>query len=249
LKKLIKKIFKKAGYDIVPAGKPSPVVLKHNPDSMVIALTRNNKLIKKPSSVIDLGAAQGNWTKSVLQIWPDANYLLFEPLAEREPDLQKLKNEKANVDFVMAAAGAAPASIRFNVTDDLDGSGFYSAAEGGRYTTRNVRVTTVDSEIKNKKLKGPFILKFDTHGFEIPILAGAKNVLPETELIVMECYGFILSPECKLFPEMCMQLDQLGFRLSDIIKIERRPGDSVFWQCDAIFLRKENPVYQNNNYR
>lgn len=249
MKKLIKRIFKKAGYDIVPANKPAPVVVKVNPDSMVASLRRNNKLIVPPATVIDLGAAQGNWSKEVMPIWPNASYLLFEPLVERQPDLEQLKKQHPNVQFVIAAAGAAETTISFNVTDDLDGSGFYSSPAEGRYQNREVKVVTIDQEVKSHHLQGPFALKFDTHGFEVPILKGATEVLKQTQLIVMECYGFVLSPESKLFPEMCLHLDQLGFRLADIIKIERRPGDAMFWQCDAVFLRKENDVFKNNNYQ
>jgi hypothetical protein len=97
-------------------------------------------------------------------------------------------------------------------------------------------------------LKGPFLLKFDTHGFELPILQGAAETLKQTNAIIMECYGFRIAENSLLFPEMCVHMEKLGFRLGDIINIVRRPGDDMFWQCDAFFLRAEHPLFNKNTY-
>ncbi|MHC5611057.1 MAG: hypothetical protein ACYTXA_08560 [Nostoc sp.] len=40
-----------------------------------------------PKVVLDIGAAQGSWTKLAMQSWPDAEYFMIEPLEERLPSL------------------------------------------------------------------------------------------------------------------------------------------------------------------
>ena len=40
----------------------------------------------------------------------------------------------------------------------------------------------LDKEIQKRKLRPPYLLKLDTHGFEIPILEGAKEIISKAEL-------------------------------------------------------------------
>jgi hypothetical protein len=47
---------------------------------------------------------------------------------------------------------------------------------------------------------------------------------------------------------MCQYMDNLGYRLFDIVDIMNRPTDKAFWQCDAFFIKKDNPVFQTNTY-
>ena len=60
----------------------------------------------------------------------------------------------------------------------------------------------------------------------------------------MEVYGFKISPTCLVFHEMSDYSSQLGFKLIDIVDIMRRPGDQVFWQADAFYIRKDHPVFE-----
>lgn len=80
-------------------------------------------------------------------------------------------------------------------------------------------------------------LKLDTHGFEIPILEGASQVLKETAVIIIECYNFRIAPECLLFFEMCDYLGKLGFRCIDLVDPFNRPYDQSFWQMDLVFVK------------
>lgn len=78
-----------------------------------------------------------------------------------------------------------------NVSDDLDGSTV--GGSGGQQ--RIVPQKTIDNSVLEHSLKGPFLLKFDTHGFEIPILEGAAQTLLATNIIIMETYNFKLTED------------------------------------------------------
>jgi hypothetical protein len=112
-----------------------------------------------------------------------------------------------------------------------------------------VQVIRLDDAVKEGGLTGPFLVKLDTHGFEVPILEGCSGIVDQVSLFIIECYGFQIADNSLLFWEMCQYMDCLGFRLFDIVDIMHRPKDGSFWQCDAFFIRKENDLFKDNKYR
>ena len=240
IKTIIKNLVSKTGYSI---HKNTPANFAQQPQesSMNEGLKRMMKLGISPSTVIDVGAAQGSWTKNLLNLWPKADFHLIEPLKENLPHLSELKNSYSNIKYHLAVAGESAGEVNILVSPDLDGSGIYGTDNGN---TRPVPVMMIDSIPGTERV----LIKLDTHGYEVPILKGAKKTLESTELLVIEVYGFRISPTCLLFHELSDYLDHLGFRLVDIVDIMRRPGDNAFWQADAFYLRKDHPVFANNSY-
>jgi FkbM family methyltransferase len=198
------------------------------------------------ATVLDVGAAQGKWTRTALRHFPDARYLLFDPLEERRPDLETLHLDHPNVDFVIAAAGAAPGTVSLTVRDNLDGS---TVVEQPKGNIRPVPVTTIDAEIAARSLPAPYFLKLDTHGYELPILEGAAQTLRETSLLILETYNFRLHAGALLFHEMVAHLDTLGFRCLEIVDPLLRPKDQVLWQLDIVFVPKDSPLFARGSFR
>ena len=44
----------------------------------------------RPSSIVDVGAAEGIWTRLALRCWPKAQFVLIEPLVEYSARLNAL---------------------------------------------------------------------------------------------------------------------------------------------------------------
>lgn len=212
-------------------------------DMMSGGLLRIKKIFPDITTIIDVGAATGSWTEKAIKIWPNSNFLLVEPLFERRAHLEMLQKTFPNITLLHKALGKEKIKLQFSVTSDLDGSGFYNTGN-----LRDVEVIDLNSALKSLKLQGPYILKLDTHGYEIPILEGAKEILKDVRLIIVEVYGFNITPESFLFWQMTDHLDQLGFRLIDIVDVMRRPADQAFWQCDALFIPKTSAIFKSNVY-
>lgn len=244
LKKIIHSFFNNLGLTINK--KPKKFNYFRN-EAMISGLQRfrNNKI--EISSIIDVGAAAGTWSLGAKEIFPDANYLLFEPLIERENELNSLCRENSNFRFIPKAAGSSSSFINFGVSDDLDGSGVSDSLETNEHI-RKIEVVRIDDEVRKHQLQGPYLIKLDTHGFEVPIIEGCDKIIDEVNLFIIECYGFHLINGSLLFNEMCDLMDKKGFRLFDIVDIMRRPKDNAFWQCDAFFIRKENNIFKINGY-
>ena len=213
-------------------------------DSMIKRLAQRGMSIQ---TVVDIGASDGKWSIACMKHFPSALYLAVEPLEERRKVLEDNKSKFPNFDYALCIAGEVDGEeISLNVTPDLDGS----TIEGqGLGVSRICCTRTVNSLVVERGLSGPYLLKFDTHGYEVPILAGCNNLLANTSAIIMETYNFQLTPTSLKFYDMCAKLERLGFRPADIAEPLLRLHDKTFWQVDILFLKVDSGVFQYPHYR
>jgi FkbM family methyltransferase len=197
------------------------------------------------STVIDIGASDGRWSLDFMRYYPDSQYLLIEAQPVHEPMLKVFCNEHPKSQYVLAAAGESSGEIFFDSALPLGGQASYTP-----FAEHNlvVPVITVDVEVETRRLPGPYLIKLDTHGFEVPILRGARRTLEATEIIIMECYNYHIAPECLLFDEMCASLRGLGFQCIDLADPMFRPHDDTLWQMDLVFVHKNWPGLSYTEY-
>jgi len=197
-------------------------------------------------TVIDIGASNGQWSETARPYFPNPQYLLIEAQRVHEPELQRYVAQHPGAHYVLKAAGEAPGTIFFDATEAFAGQ---AATENSRAGLIEVPVTTIDHEIARLSLPGPYLIKFDVHGFELAILRGAQKALAEASLIVMECYNFDIAPESLLFHDMCRWFHEHGFRVADMSEPLWRPHDNMLWQMDIFFLRADRPEFQRRSYQ
>lgn len=216
------------------------------PDSLFTVFTRLAKQFPDIATLVDVGASNGSWSGQCMEFFPTQQYLLIEAQPTHAAELREFVDAHPRAQVCMAAAGATRGRIQFHTADPLGG-----LAHSEAFSDHNIEVpmTTIDDEVRERGLRGPFFLKFDVHGYEVPILEGAAAALGDTELIVMECYNFKIAAECLLFHEMCAYLDDRGFRPLAFVEVLNRPDDGVLWQVDIVFAKKSAHVFQNGAYR
>jgi FkbM family methyltransferase len=197
----------------------------------------------KINTVIDIGASNGMWSEEVMPIYPQASYVLVEANRYHENDLKAFVNRFQNAQYVLAAAGDSLGEIYFDSTDPFGGASHEKSEK-----LVSVPVVTIDSVVKERNLKGPFILKLDTHGFEVPIFEGANETLKHTDLIIVEVYNFQIAKNSLLFFEMCQFLAGKGFRPMALADIMYRPKDNFLWQLDLVFVRDTRNEFKDNSY-
>lgn len=246
-KKLVNLLISKVGYKIVSVKSLQQLKEggKTGHNTMSAALLRLQDMNINPATVVDVGAASGKWTQLANEVWPKATYCLIEPLHENGPELDALvESDRSRFEWFPGVAGSDSGTVAFNVTKDLDGSGIYGSQDGDM---RIVPVYKLDIILENKQV--PIVIKLDTHGYELPILDGAIETLKSTEALIIEVYGFYVSPTAILFNKLSDHLEKLGFRLYDIVDVVRREKDLAFWQADAVYIKDNNPIFKNNRYQ
>lgn len=197
-------------------------------------------------TIIDIGASDGRWSFDAMEFFPNSQYLLVEAQGFHEENLKTFIQTHPNSQYVLAAAGDQVGKIYFDAGDPFGGQASHTP-----FAANNVElpVTTLDAEVSSRKLAGPFLIKFDTHGFELPILRGSEQTLKQTEVIIMECYAQHLMPDSLTFAQICNHLDGLGFRCIDVVDPVWRAYDDSFWQMDLVFVRKERPEFAYTAYQ
>lgn len=197
------------------------------------------------STVVDVGASNGCWTEMARRYWPEASYLLVEAQGgPHEAALRSLKERVPRLEYVIAAAGDRSGTIHFDASDPF--GGIASERPGpGRVA---VPMTTIDAEVERRALAGPFAIKLDTHGFEVPILEGARRTLASASLLIIEVYNFTVAEGALRFPDMCRHLEGLGFRPVAMVDLMYRPKDGILWQFDCFFARSDRDEFRSDRY-
>lgn len=198
------------------------------------------------NTVIDVGAAVGSWSTSFAEAISGKEHLLIEANAVHEPALLACCQVRQKWDYVLKACGRKPGHVFFDGSDPFGGVASDVATETA---SQFVEVTSIDHEVGQRGLKGPFLIKLDTHGYEIPILEGASDTLRSTELLIIEVYNFELHAGCLCFWEMCQWMHERGFAPIDLFDVLYRRKDGALWQFDLVFARSTADAFTSNSYQ
>lgn len=238
LKKIAYNTFKPLGFDI-----PRRRVRT----SLAGVLDHVKSLNFQPQTVIDVGVAYG--TFELYEKFPQANHLLIEPVAECEGFLKNIC-QKYKAQYVIAAAGKSPGSIIINVHPGIQGSSILKEMEGSDAdgVPREVPMVTLDDLCSEKNLKGSYLIKLDVQGAELDVLEGAKNVLQETEMIILEVSLFEFMVNSPQFYEIVTYMKNQGFVVYDIFGNCIRPLDGALAQVDLAFVKENGQFRQSHFY-
>lgn len=176
--------------------------------------------------VIDVGVQRG--TGSLIEVFPDRPHLLFEPVAEFFPEIARNYRHIEHNLFDLALS-------------DVDGEGFLqSGSHSGAGVTHAwvaktgtpIRLARLDTIVGGCGRAGPYLLKIDVDGADAPakIIDGAAAIMPSVSCVVSEMVA-------ERFLDLAGRIERYGFVLWDII--EGSYYDDVFYQCDAVFIRRD----------
>jgi FkbM family methyltransferase len=197
-----------------------------------------------------VGAAFGIFTRECHKIFPDAHYLLIEPIEEYLPVLSKVVDSLSHATNVTAVVAAEDGRTFLTVHHDLVGSSLYREVEEGTDVDgvrREVRAITLDRLVGERSAHPPFLIKIDVQGAEIDVLAGGQKTLAGTEYVLLEVSLFHFFHQGPTFCDVVAYMKSKGFVPYDVYGLQYRPLDGALSQIDIAFV-KERGQFRTSHY-
>jgi len=192
-----------------------------------------------PKHIIDIGANHGNWTRSALRYFPEANYTLLEPQDDLRVHIQDLLAESRRLTWINAGASDTTGMLPFYRSHRDDSSSFLNS---GPESTSPVpiKVWALDDLVVERRLPIPDMVKIDAEGLDLRVLRGASTLLGKTEIFLVE--ASVACPFENSVAATIRFMTEHGYRLMDITELNRSPKDNLLWLTELVFLRDGSPL-------
>jgi FkbM family methyltransferase len=198
------------------------------------------------ATVIDVGAAFGDWSVACSRCFPDARYVLVEPLEEYAPFLRRSTARLRDATEVRAAAAERSGTLKLNVHADLVGtSRFEEAGEELETMAREVRAVALDELAAELGLRPRYVLKVDVQGAELRVLEGARSIVADAALVVLEVSFFPIFVGGSTFEEVVAWVREAGLVVYDVTNLLYRPLDGALAQADLACVPAGSPLRRN----
>ncbi len=186
------------------------------------------------STVYDIGANKGRWSRDTRRLLPRADFFLFEA---NETHRNKLASR--GFPFFICVLGAREEKRRFYSTGGTGDSLYrektdhYLEADYREVTTR-----TLTSLARENQLPAPDFVKLDVQGAELDILAGARDMLESCHLVYMECPVLEYNAGAPRFDAYLQFMSELGFAPLQVLEQHLIKG--ALTQFDLLFIRESS---------
>ena len=178
-------------------------------------------------SIIDVGILTG--TGELMSVFKDKKQYLIEPIVEFNETIRK-NYEGLDHELINVAVSDADGTMNMETSTVIPGRPISHARLTDKTTgatLRQVPVRRLDTLLPEHGVPRPFLLKIDVDGAELQILEGARGILPDANVVVIEA-------NIRNFIERATVLQARGFELFDIV--DPCYYDDRLRQFDLVFL-------------
>jgi FkbM family methyltransferase len=197
----------------------------------------------RPLTIVDVGASTGCWSQMASLIFPEAHFVLCEPLFHRYPQSARdwHVGQLASHEVVRKVVTNYCGNTSLTVSDTLYGSSLLAVGEvHGATSLVATECTTLDALHQQRQWKGPLLLKADVQFAEHLVLEGAAELLCEkTDAVLLELSFDRGHDEAKTYAEMVALLAAKGFEIFDESGGWRHPCTGQLEQKDVLFVKRE----------
>ena len=210
-------------------------------------LNKDKRLI-----VVDIGANDGWFAKSIFRFSPHAKVISFEPLKSQQAKLALIKKQYPNFSCFSSAVGDKECSMTITEykTSGLSSlrriNSAYSYFEGSGFSEEVVNEYRVDVVTLDKQLsemlseQDKVVLKIDTQGYELEVLKGACALMKRgaVKCILIELMTIKKYAGMVLYNEILEFLHERDFVLYDLCPFYYEKNNGRLSEIDAIFMHQ-----------
>ena len=193
-----------------------------------------------PKHIVDVGANHGNWTRTSLRYFPEAQHTLLEPQKELISHIEDLLAAGRPIRWINAGASDSSGTLPFFVSHRDDSSSFVKPGEDASRSIPT-QVLSLDDLLVKYELPVPDLVKIDAEGFDLKVMRGAKTLVGKTEVFLLE--ASVGCPYENSVAAAVQYMVEHGYRLIDITEINRSPKDNVLWLTELAFLRNGSSLF------
>ena len=191
----------------------------------------------RPQTVIDVGAAVGEWSLVCSRVFPHARYWLIDANEKARPFLQSAAGQIKHASLEIAALAEDRLAIPFDTMGY--GTSRYPEDTPFRREKQTLYTRTLD---EFGLASGSTILKIDAQGSELDILRGGQDTLANCDVVFIETSLLPYNLGSPLVHEVVAFLAERGFLLWDLGKDQFNRADGVPFQVNTIFVRKSSSL-------
>lgn len=185
-----------------------------------------------PGGIVDVGAYEGNWTRTARRVFPGTPILMAEAQEAKAPLLKKVADELGNVRVAQAVLARAAGEERVFYEMET-GSSLLPEQSNVRRRERRLITQTLDTVAAD--LPGPLFLKIDVQGAELEVLEGGQQTLARAELVQLEVAFLPYNAGAPTIVEVVDYMHERGFVPYDLAG-EVRPNFDDLVQVDLLFV-------------
>jgi FkbM family methyltransferase len=197
------------------------------------------------TTVLDIGANNGEFSKEIFAHLPHAQVYAFEPLGDCYKTLQHTFAGNPNFhSYNVALSNAAGESTIHRSSFHPSSSMRTMAALHKTLYPKTAgameeKVTTarLDDIAKDIQVDGNLMIKIDVQGFEDTVIAGGTETFKRASLVLIETAFVELYEGQPLFGDIHDQLRTLGFSYRGAAAEHRNPKTGELLYQDSIFVR------------
>jgi FkbM family methyltransferase len=194
-----------------------------------------------PSCVVDVGGSNAAWSRAIAEVFPDARYELFEPLAGRRDEYDRVLEMtlRTHPRFRMHNIALGTTNGVAEFWYQPHGVGSSLIAQNSPAEERiSVPVRRLDDYRSEHAIAQPQLMKLDVQGGELQVLQGAPQTTAACDALHIETWlmrGY--GKSTPLLPEIMDFLRPLGHLLVQIGDYWRKPSQELV-VLDAFFVHE-----------
>jgi FkbM family methyltransferase len=237
LKSTVRRWLRALGWDLL---RFSPA---RHPDARLRRLLELHRI----GLVLDVGANTGQFGDSLRELGYAGRMVSFEPLSAAFAKLEKAAGSDEAWEARRCALGAAAGEVEINVAGNSQSSSILDmlsehtrALPSSKYVGKEkVPLRRLDDEFAAVRRGAEGVmLKLDTQGYELQVLAGGAATLAAATLVEVEMSLSPLYQGAPTFLELHQVLTGQGFVMASIEPVFADPASGKLLQVDGIYLRR-----------